>query len=59
MNASGPVEVTRCSAVVTVPQLVERRYYSYTSPYARGVDITHQITDILGIVKAVTIPITT
>ncbi len=49
MNASGPVEVTRCSAVVTVPQLVERRYYSYTSPYARGIDITHQITDILGI----------
>ena len=49
MNASGPVEVTRCSAVVTVPQLVERRYYSYTSPYARGIDLTHQITDLFGI----------
>ena len=49
MNASGPVEVTRCGPVVTTPQLVERRFYSYTSPYARGIDITHQITDILGI----------
>jgi hypothetical protein len=49
MNASGPVEVTRCGEVVTTPQLVERRFYSYTSPYARGIDITHQITDILGI----------
>jgi hypothetical protein len=28
---------------------MERRFYSYTSPYARGIDITHQITDILGI----------
>ena len=49
LNASGPVEVTRCGPVVTTPQLVERRFYSYTSPYARGIDITHQITDILGI----------
>ena len=49
MNASGPVEVTRCGEVVTTPQLVERRFYSYTSPYARGIDITHQITDLLGI----------
>ena len=49
VNASGPVEVTRCGEVVTTPQLVERRFYSYTSPYARGIDITHQITDILGI----------
>ncbi|MBM5807882.1 MAG: Occludin/ELL family protein [Cyanobacteria bacterium M_surface_10_m2_179] len=46
---SGPVEVTRCGPVVTTPQLVEQRFYSYTSPYARGIDITHQITDILGI----------
>jgi len=26
-----------------------RRFYSYTAPYARGIDVTHQITDILGI----------
>ena len=49
MNGVGPVEVTRCGPVVTTPQLVERRFYTYTSPYARGIDITHQITDILGI----------
>ena len=49
LAGSGPVEVTRCGAVVTTPQLLEQRFYSYTSPYARGVDITHQITDILGI----------
>ena len=49
MNAAAPVEVTRCGPVVNTPQLVERRFYSYTSPYARGIDITHQITDILGI----------
>lgn len=45
----GPVEVTRCGPVTTTPQLVERRFFTYTSPYARGVDITHQITDLLGI----------
>ena len=33
----------------TTPQLVEQRFYSYTAPFARGVDITHQITDLLGI----------
>jgi hypothetical protein len=49
LAGSGPAEVTRCGPVVTTPQLVERRFYSYTSPYARGIDITHQITDILGI----------
>jgi hypothetical protein len=43
------VEVTRCGPVTTTPQLVDRRFFSYTSPYARGVDITHQITDLLGI----------
>ena len=46
---AAPVEVTRCGAVVTTPQLVERRFFSYTAPFARGIDITHQITDILGI----------
>ena len=44
-----PVEVTRCGGVQTTPQLVEQRFYSYTAPFARGVDITHQITDLLGI----------
>ena len=49
MNAGGPVEVTRCAAVETTSELVERRFYSYTAPYARGVDLTHQITDLFGI----------
>jgi hypothetical protein len=43
------VELTRCGAVQTTPQLVEQRFYSYTAPFARGVNITHQITDLLGI----------
>ncbi len=49
MNASGPVEVTRCGAVTTTPELVEQRFFAYSAPFARGIDITHQITDILGI----------
>ena len=48
-GAAAPVEVTRCGPVVTTPELVERRFYGWTSPYARGIDITHQITDLLGI----------
>ena len=45
----GPIEVTRCGPVQTVPQLLERRYASWTAPYARGVDLTHQLTDLFGI----------
>ncbi len=33
----------------TVPELVEQRYFSYSAPFARGVDLTHQITDLLGL----------
>jgi hypothetical protein len=44
-----PVEVTRCGVVQTPPELIERRYFSWTSPFARGVNLTHQITDALGI----------
>lgn len=46
---AAPVEVTRCATVTTTTDVVERRFHSYTAPYARGIDITHQITDILGI----------
>ncbi len=46
---ASPVEVTRCVPVETVPQLVERRAYSWTAPYAPGVDLLHQATSILGI----------
>ena len=48
-EGSVPVEVSRCGPVTTTSELVTRRFYSYTAPFARGVDITHQITDILGI----------
>jgi hypothetical protein len=49
LNAVGPVEVTRCVAVETTPQLVQRRFNTYTAPFAQGVSITNQITDLLGI----------
>ena len=47
--SGGPREVTRCGAVGTLTQLVERRYFSYRAPFARGVDITHQLTDLFGL----------
>ncbi|MEB3185069.1 MAG: Occludin/ELL family protein [Cyanobacteriota bacterium] len=47
--AAAPVELTHCASVVTTPELVERRFFSYTAPFAPGIAITHQITDILGI----------
>ena len=46
---AGPVEVTRCGVVKTTPELMESRFYSYTAPYARGVSLTNQITDLFGI----------
>jgi len=47
--AAAPVELTRCGPIQTVPGLVTRRFYSYSAPFERGIDITHQVTDILGI----------
>mgnify|MGYP006293225409 CR=1 FL=1 len=49
LAGSAPVEVTRCGPVTTTAELMDRRFYSYTAPFARGIDITHQITDLLGI----------
>ena len=46
---AAPVEVSRCGAVQSSADLLEKRFYAYTAPYARGVDITHQITDVLGL----------
>jgi hypothetical protein len=48
-SQAGPTEVTRCGVVGTVPELVDQRYFSYRAPFARGVGITHQITDFLGL----------
>jgi len=47
--AAAPVEVTRCTAVETVPELFERRAYTWTAPYASGVSLAHQVSDLLGI----------
>jgi hypothetical protein len=44
-----PVEVTRCDVVQTTPDLMDRRAFTWRSTFARGVSLTHQITDILGI----------
>jgi len=49
LAAGHPVDVTRCGAVVSTPQVVEQRFFTYTAPFAPGVDLTHQVTDLLGI----------
>lgn len=46
---TGPVEVTRCGVVQTTGEMVEKRFFSYTAPFARGVSLTNQITDLLGL----------
>ena len=43
------VEVSRCGPVSTTAELMEQRFFSYTAPYARGVSVVNQITDVLGI----------
>jgi hypothetical protein len=50
--ATEPVEVTTCAPVETTSELVERRLYTWTAPYERGVDLVHQITDLFGIAIA-------
>ena len=44
-----PVEVTVCHPTETNGELINRRFYTWTSPMARGVDPMHQLTDVLGI----------
>ena len=52
-SAMGPVEVTHCGPLQsTTADLVENRFYSWTAPYTRGVDVWHQLTDMLGIAVA-------
>ena len=51
-SPSAPVEVTRCGPVERTDAMVERRFYTWTAPFARGVDVVHQITDLLGIAMA-------
>ena len=51
MSGSGgaPVEVTMCHPAGINSELVNRRFFTWTSPMARGVDPRHQATDFLGI----------
>ena len=49
LDGSPLVEVSRCAPVTTTPELMEQRFFSYTAPYARGVSVVNQITDVLGI----------
>ena len=44
-----PREVSRCGAVQTLPELVNRRFFTYTAPYAEGVSIRGQLRELFGI----------
>ena len=48
-SGSAPVEVTVCHPTETTTELINRRFYTWTSPMARGMDPMHQLTDVLGI----------
>ena len=48
-SAAAPVEVTVCHSMETTSELINRRFYTWTSPMARGADPLHQLTDVLGI----------
>ena len=51
-SALVPVEVTTCGPTETTSALLNRRMYTWTAPFVRGIDLTHQITDLLGIAVA-------
>ncbi len=44
-----PVEVSRCRPINTTGMILSKRFYTWTAPFSRGVDVMHQITDLLGI----------
>ncbi len=46
---TAPVEVSRCGVIQTPPELMERRFYSFTAPFTSGVNLAHQITDLFGL----------
>ena len=48
-SGTGPVEVTRCGVTRSAPELMEQRFYSFSAPFAQGVNLLHQITDPLGL----------
>lgn len=46
---TAPVEVTVCEPVQSTSELVTQRFFTWTAPYARGIDLMHQITDLFGV----------
>jgi hypothetical protein len=44
-----PVEVTRCGPVTTTAELLQQRFFTWSSPFARGVSVPNQVASILGI----------
>lgn len=46
---TAPVEVTVCEPVQSTAEMVTQRFFTWTAPYARGVDLMHQITDLVGV----------
>ncbi|MBW4532060.1 MAG: hypothetical protein KME02_15350 [Aphanothece saxicola GSE-SYN-MK-01-06B] len=46
---TGPVEVTRCGVARSAPEVMQQRFYSFSAPFAQGVNLLHQITDPLGL----------
>lgn len=48
-DSRSPVQVTTCESVETTRELVNRRFFTWRAPYARGIDMVHQFTDLLGI----------
>lgn len=51
-SAIAPVEVTVCGPEQRTAELIERRFFTWTAPYERGVDLVHQITDLFGLAVA-------
>ena len=39
---TAPVEVTVCEPVQSTSELVTQRFFTWTAPYARGIDLMHQ-----------------
>ena len=48
-DAVVPVQLTVCEPVETTSELLERRYSTWTAPFTSGVNMLHQVTDLLGI----------
>lgn len=48
-DGSAPVQLTRCEPVERTSEFLERRYSTWNAPFDSGVNVLHQVTDLLGI----------